>query len=100
MPPPLALLLCTGFVFWLFWADKKHGYRPSRSLLIPTLWLLYSGSRELVYWFGNGIIANNGSTAEEGSKIDRLFLCALIVLAIIVLSRRGLSWRIVLERNR
>ena len=103
MPPQLALLLCTAFVVYLFRADKDKdidSYKPSLGLLLPTLWLLYSGSRELVYWFGNGFITDNGSTIEEGSQIDRLFLCTLIALSVVVLSRRNLNWRTVVDRNR
>jgi exopolysaccharide production protein ExoQ len=100
MPPLLALLLCAVFVLYLFRTDVPTDCRGSISLWIPTLWLMYCGSRELIYWFGNGMISDNGSTLEEGSQIDRLFLSALIALAILVLTNRRIQWRTVFDRNR
>lgn len=101
MPPLLALLLCTVFVLYLLRTDKPTDYPVSVSLWLPTLWLLYCGSRQLVYWFGgDAIISDNGSTSDEGSQIDRLFLSILIILAFVALARRGMRWNLVYDRNR
>jgi exopolysaccharide production protein ExoQ len=99
MPPLLALLLCIVFVVYRLHADKEN--KQTIALWIPSVWLLYCGSRALVYWFGpSSIMSDSGSTLEEGSPIDRLFLSVLIVLALVVLAQRGIQWRIVFDRNR
>jgi exopolysaccharide production protein ExoQ len=62
---------------------------------------MYGSSRQLVYWFGSeAIMLDSSSAPEEGSRIDRLFLSFLIIMALVVLVRRGIQWRVVFDRNR
>ena len=52
-------------------------------------------------WLGSGRVSLDYDAAiQEGSQVDRLFLGSLIILAIIVLARRGIQWRTVFARNR
>ncbi len=99
MPPLLALFLCIVFVVYLLRADRMKAENLSHAVWLPTIWLMYGASRQLVYWFGGAIFSDNASTSEEGSQIDRLFLSSLILLAFIVLARRGIRWKIVFDRN-
>jgi exopolysaccharide production protein ExoQ len=89
MPPILAFCLCLTAVGYLLVIDRKQAPKVSMYLWLPTLWMLYCGSRPLGNWFGDG--AGSGHDVEDGSAIDRLALSLLMVLAAIVLKRRNFS---------
>lgn len=92
MPSNVALLLCTAFVAYLLHFDRKHSKKLSGALWIPTLWLLYCGSRPVGAWFG-------GQGVEEGSGKDRWFQLILMLAAAFVISKRGYNWRQALSEN-
>jgi exopolysaccharide production protein ExoQ len=58
--------------------------------------MLISGSRSVSRWFDSDV----GLDAEAGSPVDRLVLGGLILLALLVLHRRGFEWHTVLRYNR
>jgi O-antigen ligase len=90
----IALIFCTGFVIYLLHLDRKQAPEVSRALWIPTLWMLYASSRSLNAWF-----AAVDATAESGSPVDQIFLIGLMILALLTLIRRGLSWSDVIVEN-
>lgn len=98
MPPSLALLLCTAFVLFLLWLERRGSRDVSVALWIPTVWMLIAASRPLATWFvGPGRV---GGDNESGSPLDRWILTVLAVAAIIVLIRRRFDWWGSLRRHR
>ena len=91
MPPPLALLLCTGFVLFLLRLDCKQATGVSRASWIPTLWLLLEASRPLSRWLD--------ADTPKG-LLDYGFLAGLLLLALLTLTRRRLDWSRVMSEQR
>jgi exopolysaccharide production protein ExoQ len=90
MPPALTLLLCTTFVLFLLWAERRGSRGVSSAVWIPTLWMLIVASKPLATWF---VVTNTPSRDNaSGSPLDRWVLTALAVAAIIVLVRRRVDW--------
>jgi O-antigen ligase len=98
MPPLLALLLCLGFIAWLFYRDYQRGERVSSALWIPSVWLFILGSRPISVWFGLG--PRSDFDPLEGSPFDRIFFLMLIVAGYAVLARRHLNWTGLFRNNR
>jgi len=93
LPPKLALALCTGFVIFLLWLERKQSNNVSRALWIPTLWILYVASKPLAAWF-----PYSGATPES-SPLDRAFLIGLMCLALGTLIRRRYDWSCAFKEN-
>lgn len=84
MPPPLALFLCLGFIYWLFRTDRKHIQAPL-TLLVPGLWFAFLASRAPVLWFYPSVDVEAGL---EGSPINLVIYATLMVSALVILNRR------------
>ena len=96
MPPTLALLLCTGFVLFLWRIERKHSPAIAAAVWIPTVWVMYCAGKPLAMWFGGGVGVGG---IEGGSALDRNFLIGLIVLGLGVLARRRLDWQVIKRDN-
>jgi len=94
MPPQVALLLCTLFVVSLLRLERRVSSSVSSASWIPTLWLMAVASKPLGIWFGTA------GDPEAGSPLDRLFLSALLFLAVTGLFRRQFNWSTALSVNR
>ena len=94
MAPQIVLLACYCFVFWLLRKDIKWRKVGSRALLIPGIWIAIQGSRPVSYWIGEG----GGNV--EGNPINTLTYAVLIGAAIVVLSKRGFNWGMLVGRNK
>ena len=82
-------------MIWLIRRDTARRDGLSAALWIPTLWVGILASRPVSAWLGSG-----GSVDTlEGSPLDRLFFFGMIFAALIVVSRRALSWQLVISRN-
>lgn len=86
MPRQLALLLCTGFTFYLLRYDRKQRNGTTWVLWIPTLWLLSIISRSVDAWFGV-----EGSR-ESGGVLGPYFNILLLCFGLITLARGRLNW--------
>jgi exopolysaccharide production protein ExoQ len=100
MAPSLALLLCCGFVAWLFREDMKWRRLESGALWIAGFWVAIVGSRSPAYWtaylgLGGGVESN-----LEGSPVSFLITTVLIVAAMLVLRRQGINWSAVIQENK
>lgn len=93
MPSFLALILCIAFVFLLLRLEHKQAPNLSPALWIPTIWLLYTMSRQLSGWFKQEM------TIEMGSPVDRAFLTVLLCINVIVLLKRRFGWSVVFRNN-
>ena len=94
MPPPLALALCAAFVIVLLRLERKQAPDVTRSLWIPTIWMLYAASKPIGVWFQ--VVQ---ADSDAGSPMDQIFLGALLFLALIVLARRRARWAGALREN-
>lgn len=93
MPSQLAALIIVAFIIWLFRRDSKEFGAAPITLWIPLFWVTINMSRALVYWFSSGLsTAYSGADSTEGSAIDRSAYLFMMVLGIIILSRRKVDW--------
>jgi exopolysaccharide production protein ExoQ len=99
MPPILALLLCTGFVFFLLRLEARQSPNVSRALWIPTLWMLYIASKPLAVWFAPAG-QHAGGDVDAGSPTDRLFLTAILGISLLILASRKFDWLGTLREHR
>lgn len=96
----VALAACLLILAFLFYLDIKQHPALSGALWIPLVWLFILGSRNLSAWLGLGASRIVDLEAyQEGNSLDRNFLIILIILSAIVLIRRKLPWREILQRN-
>ena len=89
MPPPLALLLCTGFVVYLLRLERKQAPDVSRTVWIPTVWAMASAVKPLASWFGT----QGYGDVQAGSPLDRAFVTGLILAGILILAGRKSDWQ-------
>jgi exopolysaccharide production protein ExoQ len=91
MPPLLASCLCAVFVVCLLVRDVRQNPGVSHALWIPLLWLLIIASRLPTEWFGS-IVMSSGAAYEDGSPLDRNVFLALMIVGVLVILRRSVSW--------
>ena len=94
MPPFLALLLCSAFVWGLLRIERAQSGGVSRAVWIPTAWVMAVSSKPLALWFG--IAGSN----ETGSWLDRVFLGCLAAAGLVLLVYRRHNWRESLRGSR
>lgn len=94
MPPIIALILCTCFVFWLLTLDRKTAPDCSFALWFPTIWILLIASKPLAIWF-----SYSASEGEYGSPLDRNFIIILIIAGILILFKRRLTFSKAIKDN-
>lgn len=101
MPPNLALLISTIFVYIAFRTDKKRGIVAVKALFWPSLWYMICASRPLGYWMLLwGIpIPGGGDDATEGSPIDRYFFAVLAAIGFQILWKRRFKWGELFAKN-
>jgi len=90
----LALIAFTVFVFVLLRFDRKQASGVTKALWIPTVWILYIGSKPLNRWF-----PSSGATVES-SPLDRGFLIMLLFASLWILIRRHLPVAEVIRKNK
>jgi exopolysaccharide production protein ExoQ len=95
--PDVASILCSALVVCLLIIDHKQSLNVSTALWIPTLWMLHCASRPLACWFGSGSFEGD---IEAGSSVDQAFLGLLIVMAFLIVTRRGLKWCEIISNNK
>jgi len=98
MPPFLALIIWFVCLVLLFRFDPAKEPKTSIALWIPTLALSFIGSRNPTQWFV-GQISISAQSFEEGSPVDRLISLALILIAVVILTRRSFKWGEFFGRN-
>lgn len=100
MPPLVALGLTIGLIVWLFRRDRRFRQLPSSALWIPAIWLAIVGSRPVSLWLSNIGINVGGNSNLEGSPVDMVFFLGLMILAVVVLVRRGFDWAAFATKNK
>jgi exopolysaccharide production protein ExoQ len=94
MPPPLALLICTIFVLFLLWLERKQSPDVSFASWIPIIWMMVIASKPLAIWFGTG-----GVDIESGSPLDRAFFSGILCLGLLILLKRKFNWFRAIKEN-
>src|SRR5215813_2037048 len=94
----LVLLLCCGLIFWLYRTDGELRKLPSPALWIPALWLALISSKPVWIWLSALGLASYGR-GEKGYS-DEIVISVLIGLALVVLSKRSLSWAQLIGANK
>jgi exopolysaccharide production protein ExoQ len=89
MSPPLAAIIFGVGILGLFLFDRGKATRGSKALWIPTVWLFFCSSRSLAQWLGMDTEADQAVGYIEGSPVDRVLYIVLVVIALIVLIKRG-----------
>lgn len=85
----------------MLWYDRKQASEFSIALWIPTIWMLIIASKPLGIWFNpTGVVIDGGSTLEEGSPFDRIFLFSLLGLGLITLLKRRFNWSAGIKENK
>jgi exopolysaccharide production protein ExoQ len=92
MPRQLAVLIFVLFIAWLWREDNKTRPTLSKALWIPLIWLLLLGSRPLSWWCWFFFNIGGSSSEMEGNSIDRIFYSVLILISLLIVKRRGVSW--------
>jgi exopolysaccharide production protein ExoQ len=89
MPPPLASLLFAIGIAGLFYLDRDSSARPSKALWLPVIWLAINGSRPVSAWLGMSPPPTIPGQLPQTSLLDQAVAGSLMLLAAIVLIRRG-----------
>src|SRR5437868_6326468 len=97
MPPNLALFL-GGLLIWYAIRTERKRCEPATEVFWPTLWYLVVASHPVASWLDIlDLPLIGGSSAEEGSPIDRYFYFGLALIGTRILSRRYFSLGTVLR---
>jgi O-antigen ligase len=80
--------------------ERKRNQDASFALWVPTFWMLLNGSKPIARWLEPDAILASSLTWQEGSSLDRLVLGILIVISLLILSRRNLEWSYIIRDNR
>lgn len=86
MNPSIATLICVAGIAGLFFLDRDKSIHTSPGLWLTVAWIWIIGSRSVSDWFG---LTPANQSAGEGSPFDAAVFGILLILAIIVLIRRG-----------
>lgn len=87
MPPSIALLMCTAFVFVMLRFDRKQSPQVSFAMWLPTIAALLMATKGLGYWFGV-----QGTDDISGSPLDRIVLSGMLCIGLALLVNRGFNW--------
>src|ERR1039458_1494892 len=90
MPPAIATLIFVAGIVGLFWLDRDPEAPPSPALWIPTVWLLFAGSRSPAAWLNAGpAITSADQYNIEANPINVAVFSLLVAAGLIVLIHRG-----------
>ncbi|MDI6698982.1 MAG: O-antigen ligase family protein [Candidatus Saccharicenans sp.] len=93
MNPQIALMLVLAFIFFAIYIEHKRSEGISGAVWIIAIWILYSVSKGLGFFF------QVQTTIEQGSPYDRNFLLFLGALATIILIKRKFPIITMLKSN-
>ena len=88
-----------GVVIWaLFRLDRGDG-RVSKAMWVPYAWLLIASSRPISAWLTGSLPGNATDAYIDGSPLDRNVLTLLLILGLLVLSKRTRQVRAIVGAN-
>lgn len=95
----LGILLVLAMIAGLFYLDREKGTATSRALWIPVLWLLIVGSRPVSMWLNVQRDVTLETQYTEGSPVDATFYGLLILAAALIVNKRWIYTRRLLQVN-
>ena len=100
MNPHFALTVTIIFIIAIFKIDFKKEVKHSYALWIPLLWMMRSVSKPFSFWIDpTTSVLTPDMDLVEGDPIDRTIFIVLIILSLIVLSRRKIKWNTIFRNN-
>ena len=99
MPPQLALLICIIVILYLFWVDRKKTEGVSGAIWIPLIWMFLGASRYVSQWLKLDTPSFSADPSLEGSPVNRAVFTVLIIVGLLVLSQRKISWKSLFTKN-
>jgi exopolysaccharide production protein ExoQ len=96
MPPPLASLITSGFIAFLFRSDHRERSGITRALWIPLLWLLVIVSKPVAVWLQILL----GLQWGEAVSADSIVWITLIIAGARILAKRGVTVSEIVRNNR
>ncbi|HEX3800832.1 MAG TPA: O-antigen ligase family protein [Verrucomicrobiae bacterium] len=96
----VALILTLGFIAWLLVRDHRSTEGVSKTLWVPTLWVLILGSRPISMWFNPGQDYVSIDDISEGNALNRNVFLVLEILGVMILTKRGFSWGTLFRKNK
>jgi exopolysaccharide production protein ExoQ len=98
LTPPVALVLTTAFIVFLFRRDIRERSNVSGALWLPLIWMLLIGSRTPTQWLSlSGFV--HAASMEEGNTLDALVYFTLIAAGFYVLNKRQVSLSEICRNN-
>jgi len=98
MPPSIAILVWILLLSALLRFDPAREPNTSTAVWVPAIWMFIILTRLPSQWLGGG-----GTSAvqalEEGNPLDRAVYSLLILLTVVILSRRSFKWNLFFSRN-
>jgi O-antigen ligase len=90
MPPQLAMLLCIGFVIWVYRWEARTYPGHEKILWIPALWMMRCASRGVDSWF---------SSTAGSARLDPIVVAIMLILGIIIVLGRPVRWGPIIFHN-
>jgi exopolysaccharide production protein ExoQ len=98
--PHLVLWLGLAAILWLFARDASERRAMSPSVWLVLGWVVLIASRPVTSWlFGADPASELPGSRDDGHPLDAFVYLSLIVTGVIVLCRRSVSWRTVVDQN-
>lgn len=91
MPPIVATLLTFGFIFLALRHIGKQDKTTSFAAWVPTIWTSILASKPVAAWLSTGVYAQSEQSIQDGSAADRNLLLALMVIALVTITKRNVS---------
>src|ERR1700736_4539423 len=95
MPPQLALLLGWCLIAALLRSEFRFRKIGSAAVWVPAVLLLVQGSRPVSEWLGSV-----GQNRLGGDPVNTFTFAVLITISLVVLRRRKLNWRVLINENK
>jgi len=87
-------------ILYLFRADQKSKAEGvSKAIWVPYAWAFIAGSRFVSQWLNPNATLTSAEAYLDGSPLDRAVFLILIIIAIAILIRRNLNWRMLFKNN-
>ena len=99
-PPIIAAIFTIALMIFLFRRDIRERPNVTGAVWLPTLWIVIVCSRPVSWWLGFlGLPISGAESPEEGSPVDGLVFFVLIMLGIVVLSKRQVNFGELVQNN-
>lgn len=101
MKPQIALTICLLFIIYVYKLEFKWYPNVSRTLWVPTIWIMIVGSRYLSYWFNISNPATMADAVIEGSPFDRIVFLGLNFAGMYILYKnKNVKWvYVIINKN-